>query len=80
MKFTRIFFSAIFDTLAIVISMWLFFIIIMVGVFYLYYKTGFMMNPWLPIGLFFIHVFFKRDGVIETLIEENRLEKEKRNK
>lgn len=30
------------------------------------------MNPWLPIGLFFIYVLFKKDGVIETLIEENR--------
>ncbi|MBO0477243.1 hypothetical protein DOK76_09170 [Vagococcus sp. DIV0080] len=73
MKYTRMFFSAIFDTLAIVVSMWLFFLIVMVGIFILYYKTGFLMNPWLPIGLFFIYVLFRKDGVIETLIEENKI-------
>lgn len=72
MKYTRMFFTAIFETMTIVISMWLFFILVMSLVFFIYYKTGFMMNPWLPIGLFFIYVFFKKDGVIETLIEENR--------
>lgn len=72
MKYTRMFFTAIFETMAIVISMWLFFILVMALVFFIYYKTGFMMNPWLPIGLFFIYVLFKKDGVIETLIEENR--------
>ncbi|UDM79126.1 hypothetical protein [Vagococcus fluvialis] len=72
MKYTRMFFTAIFETMTIVISMWLFFILVMALVFFIYYKTGFMMNPWLPIGLFFIYVLFKKDGVIETLIEENR--------
>lgn len=72
MKYTRMFFTAIFETMAIVISMWLFFILVMALVFFIYYKTGFLVNPWLPIGLFFIYVLFKSDGVIETLIEENR--------
>lgn len=72
MKYTRMFFTAIFETMTIVISMWLFFILVMALVFFIYYKTGFMINPWLPIGLFFIYVLFKKDGVIETLIEENR--------
>ncbi|MGO2083900.1 hypothetical protein [Vagococcus sp.] len=78
MRYTRLFFSTIFDTLAIIISMWLFFAIIMIGIFYLYYKTGFLMNPWLPIGLFFIYVLFKEDGVIETINEEKRLEKRRK--
>lgn len=72
MKYTRMFFTAIFETMTVVISMWLFFILVMALVFFIYYKTGFMINPWLPIGLFFIYVLFKKDGVIETLIEENR--------
>lgn len=72
MKYTRILFTAIFDTIAIVISMWLFFILIMAFVFFIYYKTGFLINPWLPVGLFFIYVLFKREGVIETLIGEYR--------
>lgn len=72
MKYTRMFFTALFETMAIVISMWLFFILVMALVFFIYYKTEFMMNPWLLIGLFFIYVLFKKDGVIETSIEENR--------
>lgn len=60
MNFTRKFFQAIADTVAILSSLWLFIILMFVGIFLLYVFTGYLMNPFLPFGLFFIYVLFCR--------------------
>lgn len=58
MNFTRKFFQAIADTVAIITTMWLFFIVVMVGIFIVFYFTGYVLNPFLFVGLLFIYVLF----------------------
>ena len=58
MNFTRKFFQAIADTVAIITTMWLFFIVVMVGIFIVFYFTGYILNPFLFVGLLFIYVLF----------------------
>ena len=74
MRYTRIFFSTVFDLIAILISLWLVVLIAMLATFVLYFFTGYIINPWLPIGLIVIHGLFRKDGAIERAIEENEQE------
>ncbi|MFW7387029.1 hypothetical protein [Vagococcus fluvialis] len=58
MNFTRRFFQAIADTMAILYSLWFFIILIFVGILFIYMFTGYIINPFLPFGLFFIYALF----------------------
>lgn len=71
MNYTKIFFSTIFDLIAIIASMWIALIITFVLVFFFFYKTGYIMNPYLPVGLFVIYALFKRDGAIERALKKD---------
>ncbi|HCM89569.1 MAG TPA: hypothetical protein DIS85_06705 [Vagococcus sp.] len=50
--------QAITDTMAIIYSMWFFIILVFLLVFVIYIFTGYILNPLLPIGLFFIYALF----------------------
>ncbi|AQP53642.1 hypothetical protein CBF34_11085 [Vagococcus penaei] len=58
MNFTRKFFQNIADTMAILYSLWFFVILMFVGILFIYMFTGYLMNPFLPLGLFFIYALF----------------------
>lgn len=58
MNFTRKFFQSIADTMAILYSLWFFVILMFVGILFIYMFTGYLMNPFLPLGLFFIYALF----------------------
>ena len=58
MNFTRRFYQAIAETMAILYSLWFMVILVFVGILFLYMFTGYIMNPFLPFGLFFIYVLF----------------------
>ncbi|MBO1087150.1 hypothetical protein [Enterococcus mundtii] len=72
MNYTRLFFNTIASLIAIVVSLWAAVIIAFVFVFVVYFFTDYMMNPWLPIGLFIIYALFKKDGAIEQAINNSK--------
>lgn len=67
-NYTRKFFGAILDYMAIVISMWGLFIFALLTTFIIFYFFDVIINPWFPIGFVLIYGIFKKDGLIDTLI------------
>lgn len=58
MNFTRRFYQAIAETMAILYSLWFLVVLVFVGILFLYMFTGYILNSFLPFGLFFIYVLF----------------------
>lgn len=74
MRYTRVFFSALLDIKANILSLWLVAILAFIMGLIIFYFTCYLMNPWLPIGLFIIYVLFKRDGASELIWEDIKQE------
>lgn len=77
MKFTRVFFEGIAHTFATTMTMIFVLLMSLIAIFVVYYYTGYIMNPLLPIGLIIIWAIFRKGGAIEIVM--NKAEQERKN-
>lgn len=75
MKFTRMFFEGIAHTFATTMTMLFVLLMSLIAIFVVYYYTGYIMNPLLPIGLIIIWAVFRKGGAIELIMDKEEEER-----